>query len=144
MREITQIIIHCSATPPYRDIGADEIREWHIKDNGWVDIGYHYVIRRDGSIDPGRDLDGDGEVDDEVGAHAYGFNRNSIGICLIGGVDSNKMPIANYTSHQYASLHELHEELLEKHPTITSTVGHRDLPSAMKPCPCFDVREFFK
>lgn len=57
MRHIDKIIIHCSATPPDRHIGADEIRLWHIRDKGWTDIGYHSVIRRDGAVEAGRGLE---------------------------------------------------------------------------------------
>jgi N-acetylmuramoyl-L-alanine amidase len=87
MRLIDTIIGHCSFTPPKMDIGAAEIRGWHVDENGWLDIGYAYVIRRNGIIELGRDLDNDGDVDEEIGAHARGFNAHSIGICVVGGMD---------------------------------------------------------
>lgn len=142
MRKINTIIIHCSATPSDMDIGADEIRKWH-KDRGWRDIGYNYVIRRDGTLELGRDLDGDGNVDEEVGAHARGFNSTSIGICLIGGLSSKGEGEANFTYQQYKQLHELVFVLDIKY-NIEKVMGHRDLPGVSKECPCFDVSGFFE
>ena len=75
------IVIHCSATPSNMDIGVDKIRKWHVDDNGWDDIGYHYVIRRDGTLEIGRD-------EAMVGSHARAVNGTSIGVCLIGGSNS--------------------------------------------------------
>lgn len=130
-REINEIIVHCSATPPSMDIGADTIREWHT-DKGWIDIGYHFVIRRNGVVETGRDLD-------VAGAHAKGHNSRSIGICLIGGVKESdrKTPDANFTFSQYESLAMLIGELRGKIQSIAKVSGHRDY--AAKACPCFDV-----
>ena len=75
-RETRDIVVHCSATPPKMDIGVREIRTWHIK-RGFVDVGYHYVIRRDGSVETGR-------PHDTQGAHVRSFNKFSVGICLVG------------------------------------------------------------
>lgn len=141
MREIKQIIIHCSATKPTMDIGASAIRDWH-KDKGWQDIGYHYVIRRNGGIELGRDLDGDGDVLEEVGAHAYGFNQHSVGICLIGGVDESNQPEANFSFIQYQSLHLIVQGLARMFPNA-EILGHRDLPNTTKACPSFNVKAFF-
>ena len=71
MRDINLIVIHCSATPPDQKIGAEEIRDWHVNGNKWSDIGYHYVIRRNGVIDVGRDVS-------VAGAHAKGYNHGAI------------------------------------------------------------------
>ena len=141
-RAIKQIIVHCSATPAKMDIGADRIREWH-KGRGWLDIGYHYVIRRNGALEFGRDLDGDGDVIEEVGAHAYGFNANSLGVCLIGGTDTDGKPESNFTFAQYQELARLVGQLQVSLPDV-EIIGHRDLPGVSKDCPCFNVREFFK
>ncbi|MEJ1365638.1 MAG: N-acetylmuramoyl-L-alanine amidase [Candidatus Sedimenticola sp. (ex Thyasira tokunagai)] len=142
--QIDKVIVHCSATPSDMDIGADVIREWHTIGNGWKDIGYHYVIRRDGSTENGRDMDGDGNVEDEIGAHAKGFNRSSIGICLVGGTDSDSRrdAEANYTYAQYSALVMLVQQIKGRHGTDVEVIGHRDLNSA-KACPCFDVRSLF-
>lgn len=79
MRTITFIIIHCSAIPPYQDSSAETITRWHIA-RGFKTIGYHYVIRRDGTIENGRPLE-------QVGAHCQNHNKHSIGICYEGGLD---------------------------------------------------------
>ncbi len=102
MREINEIIVHCSATPESMDIGVKEIRDWHVNDNKWDDIGYHFVIRRDGTIECGRSID-------KAGAHCKGHNAHSIGMCLVGGEDADfaaKM-------QEYDSLHDEDPELLD-------------------------------
>ena len=78
MRNINEIIVHCAATPEGKDFTVADIRRWH-KARGWSDIGYHYVVYRDGSVHKGRPVS-------KVGAHVRGRNRNTIGICYIGGV----------------------------------------------------------
>lgn len=137
MREINQIIVHCSATKPSMDIGAAEIRQWHLA-KGWDDIGYNFVICRNGELEPGRDLDGDGDVLEEIGAHAAGFNAHSIGICLVGGMDEQGNDACNFTFEQYVTLHRLVEGLKGGYG-IDDVRGHRDLPGVTKACPCFDV-----
>lgn len=141
MQLITDIFIHCSATPPTSDIGADDIRAWHTapppKGNGWVDIGYHYVIRRDGTVDKGRDLDGDGNPENDVGAHVYGHNRGTLGICLVGGIDQRGQPDCNFTRHQWAALDALMIDLTRRHPQARVR-GHRDADRG-KACPTFDA-----
>lgn len=141
MRIIDKIIVHCADTFAHMDIGAKEIDRWH-RERGWKAIGYNYVIRRDGTIEKGRDLDGDGNVDEEVGAHARGFNANSIGICLVGGKGEDGNPDANFTMLQYMALTTLKLKLLVKYPNA-DIMGHRDLDPS-KDCPCFDVRAFIK
>jgi hypothetical protein len=137
MREITLIVVHCSATPQDRDIGAKEIREWHVRDNGWSDIGYHYVIRRNGIQEIGR-------PESEPGAHASGHNANSIGVCLVGGNDADNKALAecNYTRAQFRVLEALLNDLLSRFPNA-AIMGHKDLPNVHKACPCFDVRAWW-
>jgi len=135
MREIKRLIVHCSATPPARDIGVKEIRKWH-KRRGWRDIGYHYVIRRDGVCETGRPVQ-------VIGAHAHGFNRNSIGICLVGGVDARGRPRDNFTDAQYRTLLHLLKFLVVSHRPAEIR-GHRDLPGVDKACPCFDVADWLE
>lgn len=127
-REINKVIVHCSYTTKDMDIGAREIRQWHINDNKWQDIGYHFVIRRNGEVEKGRSLN-------SVGAHTFGENANSIGICLVGG-----KPDCNFTFMQYRALIAL-KRTLEKELTLTWH-GHRDF--ADKACPTFDVNELFR
>lgn len=142
---IEAVFIHCSATRPGQDIGAAEIRRWHTdpapRGNGWADIGYHFVIRRDGTVDLGRDLDGDGNVENEVGAHAYGHNRGTLGICLIGGVDDRGRPDCNFTRHQWAALDRLVFDIVRRHPQARVR-GHRDV-DAGKACPTFDAERWW-
>lgn len=127
------IAVHCSATPENLDIGAKDIDKWH-RAQGWYCIGYHYVIRRDGTIEEGRDR----EV---IGAHVVGFNENSVGICLVGGVDANDVKKAenNYTNEQFDSLKKLLDKLKTVYPQA-KIQGHRDFPNVKKACPCFDVK----
>jgi len=144
--DIKYIVIHCSATRATMDIGAKTIGHWH-KERGWSRIGYHFVIRRDGSIELGRPLD-------MVGAHTKGHNRNSWGICLIGGVDTDNKPENNFTDAQFTSLRILIEGLKARAPEA-EVLGHRDLsPDAngdgviqkwewLKACPCFYAREWY-
>lgn len=136
MRKITHLIIHCSYTFPDMDIGAEEIRDWHVNDNGWSDIGYHYVIRRNGEIEKGRD-------DSVVGAHARGMNDHSIGICLIGGRDHDAGNENNFTSDQFISLAGLIGDLEWQFPGV-EIIGHCDVPDSGKTCPNFDVQEWLE
>ena len=127
------LVIHCSDTPPTMDIGVDEIRSWH-KARGWSDIGYHDVIRRDGSIEKDRDI----EI---IGAHAKGFNKNSIGLCLIGGKGMSGLPESNFTRHQWAALSDFVDATEKQYPGI-EIVGHGTLPNANKTCPNFNVKSW--
>lgn len=124
MRTITTIIIHCSDTPADMDIGAEEIRRWHVEENGWSDIGYHHVIRRDGAVEAGRS-------EERPGAHARGHNGDSIGVCMVGG-----KPGCNFTASQWAALEDTVRSTLDRYP-FAQVIGHRDVSA--KPCPMFDV-----
>lgn len=130
MREITKIIVHCSATPEGRDYTTADIERWH-KQRGWKGIGYHYVIYRDGSVHQGRKIE-------EIGAHCAGQNANSIGICYVGGLATDgKTPKDTRTPQQKSALRSLIAELKAKYPNVT-VHGHREF--ANKACPCFDVK----
>lgn len=143
MREIDTLVVHCAATPPSLNIRAATISHWHTVDNGWRDIGYHYVIGRDGKCEKGRDLDGDGNVDEEVGAHVLGHNAHSIGICLVGGVDEGGTPECNFTRKQYASLAVLLAKLTSEYKGAR-VLGHSDLdPENKSHCPGFNVGEWW-
>jgi len=132
LRETNRVIVHCSATKPSLDVGVLEIGRWHVK-RGFNEVGYHFVIRRDGTREEGRPVS-------IQGAHTIGYNRDSIGICLVGGVDDNGQPDCNFTFNQWAELKFLLEELSQKYP-IQEITGHRDYSE--KACPCFDVKAFF-
>ena len=128
-RNIKELIVHCSATPEGKDFTVSQIREWHLQ-RGFSDIGYHYVIYRDGSIHIGRD-------ESIIGAHCTGHNTNSIGVCYIGGVATDgKTPKDTRTAEQKQSLVKLLKELKTKYPQA-SIHGHRDFSS--KACPSFDA-----
>lgn len=131
MRHINEIIIHCSATPEDKDITADTIRRWH-KAQGWRDIGYHYVVLLNGTIEQGRPLE-------EAGAHCQGHNSNSIGICYVGGLAKDgKTPKDTRTTEQKKALTTLLTMLEQQYPR-TSIIGHNTY--ANKACPCFDANK---
>lgn len=132
-RVIDKIIIHCSATPPYRDVSAADIDRWH-RGRGWSGIGYNGVIRRDGRFEVGRDVD-------RVPAHAFGHNQTSIGICLIGGLADDNLPAAEYTKAQWAMLNRVISQLELQYPDA-EIIGHRDVGN--KACPCFDVTRWLQ
>ena len=144
--DIKYIVIHCSATPPRSNIGAKTIDQWH-KDRGWSGIGYHVVVRRDGTLEFGRPFD-------KVGAHAYGVNRVSWGVCMIGGVDANGNAVDNFTAEQYVSLGLIVDALQTRAPDA-EVLGHRDLSPDIdgdgviekwewtKQCPCFNARQWY-
>lgn len=133
MRDVDEIILHCSATPARMDCGAVEIRHWHVDENGWQDIGYHWIVRRNGVVEMGR-------PESKVGAHCTNHNSRSIGVCLIGGTTNDvKGPEDNFTQAQFDSLAKVIRELRDRYPH-TSIHGHSEF--ANKACPVFDVDKF--
>lgn len=145
-REINLIVIHCSATRADRDVTAQDIDAFH-RVRGFSSWGYHFYIRKSGTVEPMRPVS-------EVGAHARGFNAKSIGVCYEGGLDENGQPRDTRTSAQKVALQKLVRDLLAQHPGC-KVVGHRDLSPDLngngivdkwertKECPCFDVKEEF-
>jgi len=132
MRTISEIIVHCAATPEGKDFTVQDITRWH-RARGFRTIGYHKVIYRDGSVHDGRPLA-------EVGAHCSGHNEKSIGICYIGGCTANgKTPKDTRTDAQKEALRNLLIELKKQFPKATIH-GHREF--ANKACPSFDVSEY--
>lgn len=122
------IFMHCSATKAGMDIGLREIRQWH-KEQGWLDVGYHFIIRRDGTIEEGRPVD-------VVGSHAKGWNERSVGVCLVGGVDAKGQPEANFTPAQMHELRGLLQTLQEQYPQAVIKAHHDVAPKA---CPSFNL-----
>ena len=127
MREIKKLVIHCSDSQDSLDIGVKEIRSWHTmlppKGNGWSDVGYHYIIRRDGSIERGR-------ADETQGAHVKGHNSDSLGVCWVG-----RKQISN---DQLQALYSLLRGLMKTHNLeVTEIYGHSELYSG-KTCPNLD------
>ncbi len=131
MRHINEIIIHCSATKEGRDYSARDIDRWH-RERGWNGIGYHYVIRLDGTVEVGRPVK-------RAGAHCSGHNAGSIGVCYVGGLDGSGKPKDTRTPQQRSALHDLVARLKAAYPDATIH-GHREF--ARKDCPCFDCSEF--
>lgn len=130
-RRITEIIIHCSATPEGKDYTAADIRRWHLA-RGFADIGYHRVIYRDGTVVTGRPIR-------QIGAHCTGHNSQSIGICYIGGLKADgATPADTRTPAQRAALRNLVATLKAEYPAATIH-GHREF--ANKACPCFDIQD---
>jgi N-acetylmuramoyl-L-alanine amidase len=128
------IIVHCAATGPDQDIGAREIDRWH-RARGFLKIGYQFVIRRNGEVETGRELD-------EVGAHAEGYNSRSVGICLVGGVEADgKTPQDNFTHAQWSALTALLRDMKQRYPEA-KIIGHREV--SRKACPSFDVQAWLK
>lgn len=147
-RRIDEIIIHCSATPEGKDYTVDIIRGWHLA-RGFSDIGYHYVIYRDGTIHNGRDVD-------VIGAHCSGHNAHSIGICYIGGMTyDNKKAKDTRTPEQKIALNTLLSDLHKLYPKA-KIYGHRDMSPDingdgvideqewMKQCPSFEAKKAYK
>jgi len=135
MRDINLIVVHCSATPEGRDVSTETIRGWHVNERKWSDIGYHYVIELNGKVKNGRPLE-------RAGAHVRGFNKNSIGICYVGGMTADmKEPKDTRTKAQKESLLNLILELKLKFPNAVVR-GHNDF--APKACPSFDASTEYK
>lgn len=133
-RNIKELIVHCSATPEGKDYSVDTIRQWHLQ-RGFSDIGYHYVIYRDGSIHIGRD-------ESIIGAHCTGHNTNSIGVCYIGGCASDgKTPKDTRTLQQKESLLSLLKTLKIKYPNAKIYPHYK---FAAKACPSFNAEEEYK
>lgn len=135
MRKIDKIILHCAATPEGKDFTVGNIRNWHLQ-RGFTDIGYHFVIYRDGSVHRGRPVE-------YAGAHTTGQNQNSIGICYIGGCAADGKPKDTRTPEQRFALFKLVHELMQKYNiSISKVFGHREF--ANKACPSFDMNTFRK
>ncbi len=159
-RRVNALVVHCSANAEGQDIGAAEIRRCHVKENGWADIGYHFVVRIDGTIEEGRDLN-------RAGAHVTGHNARTIGICYVGGLEATRnskgaivpkkdargrsIEKDTRTPEQKESLRWLLETLAAELPTVRAILGHRDFSpdkngngvidpwERIKGCPCFDA-----
>ena len=136
MRTITLIVVHCSAVRPDQTSSVAQIDTWHRRQGWKLGIGYHYVVRRDGQIEPGR-------PEWLVGAHCQNHNSHSIGVCYEGGLDIRGQPADTRTEAQKEALRRLLKELKERYPRAI-IVGHRNL-NPLKACPCFDaVKEYLE
>lgn len=140
-RSIDEIIVHCTATPEGQDMTVEQIRQDHIKNRGFSDIGYHLVVYRDGSVHEGRDVD-------IAGAHATNHNAHSIGVVYVGGLENDPRkaykdlkPKDTRTEEQKAALLALLVDLRKLYPTA-KIHGHRDF--ANKSCPSFDATKEYR
>ena len=149
-RTIKRIILHCTATSPYASVEA--IRKIHIKKR-WDDIGYHYIVDRNGTVHKGRE-------ENVKGAHVTRHNDDSIGIAYIGGIDYKKCPVHGddkkkgekcscspenpedtRTCAQKEAIFEIVRKIREKHRTCCGPItvhGHNEYNKG-KACPSFDV-----
>ena len=134
---ITHLVVHCSAEPHGRKTTAKDIDRWH-RQRGFLRIGYHFVIRTDGTVEDGRPVE-------HAGAHVSGFNRRTVGVCLVGGLDPKTgRPSPDFAPVQLTALEGLLRRLLEDPRMANAEVlGHRDFPDVRKDCPCFDVRTWW-
>ncbi|MGB1307526.1 MAG: N-acetylmuramoyl-L-alanine amidase [Oceanihabitans sp.] len=147
MRTIKYIVVHCSATVEGKSFRAKDIDIWHKK-RGWKGIGYHYVVGLDGKLEKGR-------PDHVMGAHVKGFNKHSLGVCYIGGLDSNLAPKDTRTLWQKEALNQLLIDLKRKHPDA-KILGHRDFSPDLngngtiepfefsKACPSFNATKEYE
>ena len=134
-REKTDIIvIHCTQTPKDMDIDVDKVTQWH-KERGFVTIGYHYLIKRDGTLQVGRD-------EDVVGAHAVQVNGTSIGVALAGGGTPDMGWENNFAPIQFQTLKSILMKLKDKYD-IQKIIGHYQVEDKKK-CPSFDVPKWLE
>ena len=127
--ETKYVVVHCADTPPEMDGDAKEIRRWHVEERGWEDIGYHYIIKRDGTLELGRNIE-------LQGAHAVAVNSNSVGISLVGRGD-------NFLEDQYFTLHNIIQTLMDTYPGV-EVIGHSDVEPKKPYCPGFNVKQWMK
>ena len=123
MRKIDKIIIHCTATPEGRAVTIEEVRRWHVKGNGWSDIGYHYLIDINGCVN-------------------YGFNTGSIGLAYVGGTDAQGLAKDTLTNAQRYATQDLIDALRLVISPELSVHGHNEF--SKKACPSFNVKDKFK
>lgn len=134
MRQINSIILHCTATRIGQSITMQDIYRWHVKERGFSDIGYHFVVFPDGSIKEGRNIQ-------TVGAHCIGHNSTSIGIAYVGGLDADGNPTDTRTQAQRQSLVKLVLDLSSKYKVNYYEI-HCHNEFAKKACPCFQIQDF--
>ena len=134
---VTYIVVHYSATPVEKDFMAKDIDEMH-RARGFKEIGYHYFIRKDGTVETGRDLSQPGRF--EIGAHSKGENSKSVGVCYEGGVRQSAPNIGydSRTKAQTKAMIDLIKSLQSRFPNAVVR-GHRDMPGAATQCPGFDA-----
>lgn len=129
--DVRYIVIHCSATRPTQDYTAQQLESDHRR-RGFRTGGYHFYVRRDGTVSQFRRLL-------EKGAHCKGSNHNSIGICYEGGLDRSGAPADTVTAAQDVAIAAIIDALRAVLPHLSKVRGHRDMPRAATDCPCLDA-----
>ena len=154
MNKIDAIVVHCSATRAGQDIGKKEITQMHLQ-RGFSTIGYNYVIRQDGTVEVGRSLTIDGAHCNSKGFSGVSYNKHSIGICYVGGLDAAGKAADTRTPAQKKALAVLIAKLVKEYD-IKEVLGHRDTSPDLdgdgivepnewiKSCPCFDAATEYK
>ena len=132
MREIKNIVIHCTAT--HQSATVSGIMNYWKNKLGWKSPGYHYLIDKDGNIHNLQPIE-------RPSNGVAGHNKNSIHVSYIGGIDKKGNPIDNRTEPQIKSMIEIIKELKAQF-NDAKILGHRDFPNVKKACPCFDVTEW--
>lgn len=132
MRQINRYILHCSDSDRREDDDISVINEWHVA-RGFAGVGYHFFIKKDGTVQKGRRLE-------LPGAHVQNHNADSIGICLSGRKE--------FTGKQFVALKGLIEELNgmlanNNNGVLPQIYGHCEFDK-MKTCPNFNYRQFAK
>lgn len=130
MRNVNKIIVHCTATPEGRNVTVNDLHKWHVIENGWSDIGYHWFIDLNGTIHQCR-------PEEKAGAGAKGHNKNTIHSCYAGGCDDEMKPKDTRNEAQKEALRCHMEDLRGRYPQA-EIIGHRDVSS--KACPSFDAK----
>lgn len=155
MNKIDAIVVHCSATLAGQDIGKSEINQMHVA-RGFNCIGYNFVVRIDGTIETGRSMQIDGAHCNSKGFSGVSYNKHSIGICYVGGLDKSGKAADTRTDAQKKALRELIAKLVKEYPDIKEILGHRDTSPDLdgdgivepnewiKMCPCFDAATEYK
>jgi N-acetylmuramoyl-L-alanine amidase len=133
-REIKYIVVHCTATQPNATIEA--IKNYWRNNLGWKNNGYHYIIKRNGTIEK---ITPENQIANGVAGH----NQNSIHLSYIGGVDANDKPLDNRTDAQKQAMFNLIMNLHARYPNA-EIKGHRDFPKVQKACPSFDVKKWLQ
>ena len=152
-QNIDAIVIHCTASRAGQDLRAADIDKMH-QERGFAMIGYNYVMDLDGTVEDGRPLSRDGAHCNTAGLSGKSYNKHSIGIVYVGGLDENGKPADTRTPEQKRALADLVYRLINEYP-IVEVIGHRDASPDkngngkiernewIKQCPCFSVRDEF-
>ncbi len=145
---IKRIVIHCSATKPNQNVTAEDINRWHTDPKskggrGWSRAGYHWVIERQPcQVIPLVQMNNDEVLEPwEISNGVRGYNKDSIHICYVGGLNAKGKPAGNISNQQTKELIALLNTLVANRPQISHIIGHNDL-DPLKACPSFDVAKF--